>query len=119
MRIYRNYQSIQKGAGLGSIIGKMFRFARPLLSSGLRAAKPHLIRGGKETAKALLQGKPLKQTIIDQSKRMGRDIIRDQLDFGSSDGKFTQRKKPRKRKGRRVHIEKKRRRKTTGFDPFA
>ena len=115
MRRYQNYQAIQRGAGLGSILGKMFRFARPLLTSGLRAAKPHLIKGGKATARSLLEGKPLKQTLIEQGKKFGQGIIEDQLSGGSR----KPRRRGRKRAQRKVHMQSKRRKKSTAYDPFA
>lgn len=116
MRRYRNYQAMQRGGGLGSILGKMFRFARPLLTSGLRAAKPHLIEGGKSTAKALLEGKPLKQTLVEQGKKFGLGMLEDQLSGGSRNAP---RRTGRKRAKRKVHIQAKRRKKSTAYNPFA
>ena len=114
MRRYQNYQSMQRGSGLGSILGKMFRFARPLLSAGFKAIKPQLMQSGKETVGALLSGQPVKKTLIKQGKKVGKNILKEQLGI-----QF--RKPPAKRKT--VHMKNRgkktaKRAKTEEFDPF-
>lgn len=73
MRYYRGYP--QRGAGLGNIIGSLFRAARPFLKTGLRAMLPVAARFGSRVLGDVAEGKPVRKSARRHAKKAGMDAI--------------------------------------------
>lgn len=117
---------MQRGDGIGSILGKLFRFAIPLIKHGARVAKPHLIRAGKRAVKDVIAGKPLKQVMAKQAKRAATDTLASVVAPPTAKRAKKSQKRTQVGSGRRrglqnVHMKPKRctkRKSHTSFDPF-
>ena len=104
----RYHSARQRGHGIGSLLGKMFRFAVPLLKSGLRVAKPHLMKAGKNVVSDVIRGKNLKRTLIEQGKTAAKSTLGDILSnpLAVPSAPPAKRNKPKQN----FHINKRRRR---------
>jgi len=88
----------QRGHGLGSVLGRLFRFAMPMLKKGLAYVGKHAAQTGQEIAEDVLAGQKFKEsarrrlsTGIKRAARLG--------DFISQSG--SGRKRKRKSSGKK------------------
>lgn len=99
MRVYRAYP--QHGAGLGNIIGSLFRAARPFLAAGVRNLLPVAARFGSNLLADVSKGKNIRRSAKRHAKKAGWEAMGAVAD--------TIRKGQRGRGGRRGHIKQRRR----------
>lgn len=79
MRAYRAYRGgyRQRGAGLGNIIGALFRAARPLIRSGIRAILPVAAGYGSRVLGDVAEGHSFVQSAKRHAPQAGMDTIRE------------------------------------------
>lgn len=85
---------IQRGYGLGSIFGKLFRFAMPLLKRGAKHAGQALAKTGVNIASDALQGGDIRESSKTHFTNMGKTLASDAAGFLQSQaGKGNKRKR--------------------------
>lgn len=89
----------QRGHGLGSVLGRVFRFALPMLKKGLAYVGKHVARTGQEIAEDVLSGQNVKESF---KKRVPSGIKRavrlENFIPQSGSGKRRKRKQSKKKK---------------------
>ena len=105
---------MQHGEGIGAFLGSMARKALPLISSGLKMAKPHLTRAAKGVAKDLThQAADMVVNRLSKKSPKSAAIVKNivnSANFGSSNGRS---KGKAKRKSKRKPVIKRKKRKGT------
>ncbi len=71
-------QRYQRGHGLGSFFGGLFRSAMPLITRGLRALGRQALSSGGEVLADVMQGQPLKESFMARA-RDGAHVLGGQL----------------------------------------
>ncbi|KAF4529786.1 hypothetical protein B566_EDAN018054 [Ephemera danica] len=64
----------QKGDGLGSFLGGLFRRIFPLISSGAKAVGKEALSTGINLLKDALNGRPIKESMYDRVKQAGTNL---------------------------------------------
>lgn len=77
MNVYRGYRYHpgQHGEGLGNILGALFRVARPLIRSGLKAALPIAANFGSRVLGDVAEGRNLAESTKARAKEAGLDAV--------------------------------------------
>lgn len=77
MNVYRGYRYHpgQHGEGLGNILGALFRVARPLIRSGLKAALPIAANFGSRVLGDVAEGRKLSESAKARAKEAGMDVV--------------------------------------------
>lgn len=77
MNIYRGYRYHpgQHGEGFGNILGALFRVARPLIRSGLKAALPIAATFGSNLLGDVAEGRNLRESAKARAKEAGMDVV--------------------------------------------
>lgn len=83
MPIFRGEQT-QRGYGLGSVLTGLFKSATPLLKKGAASLGRTLLKTGVNVAKDALQGKNVKDSVVQHSKDVGKGLVRKLVDETSS-----------------------------------
>lgn len=89
--VYRpDHFGIQRGRGLGSILGGLMRILRPLFVRGLNAIKSQAVKTGADIISDI-GTKPLKQILIDRGREAKKDLTEKALNkiqtmTGTGDG---------------------------------
>jgi hypothetical protein len=73
--IYRAWYRIQKGRGIGSFLAGLWRFAKPLLFSGLKSVGKEAASAGA-AALADLGTRPVKEVLSSRIDEVGRNLKR-------------------------------------------
>ena len=94
--------TIQKGAGIGSLLGSVFRKTLPLIKSGAAHVGKQLLSTGVNIARDVLQGKNIKQSAGDNFKSAGAGLLT-ALSDSLGGGKRTKKRKatPSKHKSKK------------------
>lgn len=66
---------MQRGHGIGSVLGGLFRSAMPLIKKGVSTLGKQALRTGLEFAGDLLQGKTAKEAAVDRSKMAAANLL--------------------------------------------
>lgn len=74
MHAYRGYRR-QRGAGLGNILGALFRMAKPILRTGLRTVLPVAARFGARVLGDVAEGKNVKRSAKRHAKQAGWEAV--------------------------------------------
>lgn len=69
---YYQGSNLQRGYGIGSIFGSLFRSAIPLFKSGARALGKQVLRSGVDFANDLVQGRDARMAATERAKEAGR-----------------------------------------------
>ena len=85
MPVFRGSRS-QRGHGIGSVLGGLFRSALPFLKSGVQALGKHVLKTGMNIANDVVEGHgfedSFKNRVLPQGiKQAGRDALRGGLDM--------------------------------------
>lgn len=64
----------QKGAGIGSFLGGLFRRILPLLSSGAKAVGTEALQTGVNLLRDAITGKSLKESVGDRVNEAGKNL---------------------------------------------
>lgn len=98
----------QRGHGLGSIIGSLFKSAVPMLKRGAKALGKEALKTGLGIASDALEGQNVKQAAQTRAKRAGRNLLQQSVQQLSPPGERTIKRAPRKKKTRRSKTVKQR-----------
>lgn len=110
----------QRGYGIGSIFGSLIRSALPLVKQGVKALGKSALRTGLRVASDGLRGKNLRQSLKDNARVAGSELIRDSLDsMMRSRGNKRRRRAPRPVKCRANSKAKRRRLSAPLLDIFS
>lgn len=71
----------QKGHGIGSILGGLFRSAVPLIKKGVSTLGKQALRSGVEFAGDLLQGKSAREAAVERSKEAAGNLLNKATSF--------------------------------------
>ena len=91
---------VQKGHGLGSVFGGLFKAAMPLLKKGAKTLGREALRTGLNIAGDVVQGKNVKQAAQSRLKMAGKDLVNKAIGYAGPPGERTI-KRPANGKGRR------------------
>lgn len=107
-RVYSG-ASHQKGHGIGSLLGSLWRWATPLLTRGAKAVGKQALKAGGNIIADVSAGAPIKQTL----KRRFRDVV-DHFGQGGQEGsgRIKRRRRTRKKVIRRRTTKRTARQKT-------
>ena len=72
---YFSGSTIHKGAGIGSLLGSVFRKTLPLIKSGAAKVGKQLFSTGVNIAKDALQGKNIRESAANNFKSSGADLL--------------------------------------------
>lgn len=72
--IIRFSPKYQRGRGLGGVFAKLFRFLKPVLSSGLKFLKKEALNTGVDLISGIAQQKPVKEILRDRSLQIVDDL---------------------------------------------
>ncbi len=104
MPIYRGSPILQRGYGLGGLLGGLFRKAVPLLKKGAAMVGKQALRTGLDIADDVMSGQNIKtaakRRIKSGTKQLGSDVLR-RVQTGRGRGR------PRKNAPRRVNKKRK------------
>jgi hypothetical protein len=93
---YRAYR-LQRGRGLGNIVGKLLRGAMPILKRGANLLGPHAARFGSRVLADVAEGGDVLESAKKYAKNTGTDIVKAVVDRASGKRKKTQTGNGRKR----------------------
>lgn len=112
--------NLQRGYGLGGILGGLFRSAMPLLRRGVRALGKQALKTGVNIAQDALSGQNLRTAAKRRLKESGRNLGRQAVKHISGAGRGRPRKKSIKHRSTDRHpvISRKRTRRTRSPDIF-
>lgn len=68
---FYNPKTLQQGYGFGSVFSSIYKFFRPLFSSGITAIKDQLFKTSTDAIKDLREKKPIKQIL----RQRGNEIV--------------------------------------------
>ena len=66
---------MQRGHGIGSVLGGLFRSAVPLIKKGVSTLGKQALRSGLEFAGDLLQGKSAKEAAVERSREAAGNLL--------------------------------------------
>ena len=109
---------VQRGHGIGSILGGLFRSAFPLIKRGLAKFGRHALKTGLEIANDMSEGAELKESA---KRRVGEGIKRfaSQAGFNSQQGSGAIKRRKTRRRAHNKKRKKKTSRTTKNSDIFA
>jgi hypothetical protein len=92
----------QRGHGLGSIIGSLFKSAVPLLKRGAKTLGREALKTGLNLASDVMEGQNVKQAAKSRLKSTGQNLLQKVMDTVGPPGqrsikRAAKRKKPRRR----------------------
>ena len=90
---YFSGSTVQKGKGIGSLLGSVFSKTLPLIKSGAAAVGKQLLSTGINIARDSLAGKKFKKSVGDNFKTSGGDLLTS-LSESLSGRKQAKRRKP-------------------------
>ena len=67
---------MQRGHGIGSVLGGLFRSAVPLLKRGVSTLGKQALRSGLGFAGDLLQGRSAKEAAVERSREAARNLLK-------------------------------------------
>jgi hypothetical protein len=107
---YRAFR-VQRGRGLGNVLGKLFRSALPLLKKGGILLAPHAARYGSRVLNDVADGTDVLESVKKHAKQTGTDIIGAVVNKQKGNGrkragKAATSKRPRRKKARAIHMRK-------------
>lgn len=76
----------QKGYGLGSFLGGLFRTAFPFLKQGARYLSKEALRAGSHVLADVASGEPVKKSLKRHASQAGRNIMTKTADALKGDG---------------------------------
>jgi hypothetical protein len=91
----------QRGHGMGSIFGGLFKAAMPLLKSGAKTLGRETLKTGLNIAGDVVQGKNLKQAAKTRLKTTGQRMLQRALAQSGPPGERTIKRNARQKKNRR------------------
>lgn len=107
------YPTIQRGRGIGNIFGSLFRYLKPVLSSGWDLFKKEAVNTSKNILGDIASGAHIKEAVIDQGKSGIKNLRKSMVNqlhsmYGGRRKSIKRRSVPKKQ-----HSELKRRKKRT------
>ena len=93
-------RAVQKGYGLGSVLGGLFKSALPLLTKAGTSIGKSLLRTGINVAKDTISGQNIKKSLKNRFTEAGRDLLAEAKNSVSSKAQrqkrpLNKRKRPR------------------------
>jgi hypothetical protein len=118
---YRAYR-VQRGRGLGNILGKLLRSAIPLLKKGGTLLTPHAARFGSRVLGDVADGSDVLESVKKRARQSGTDIVgavvKTQKGKGGKHANTKpSTKQPRRKKTRGTHMRSAPQRKITKAKP--
>ena len=115
MPIYRGSPNLQRGYGLGGLLGGLFRKAMPFLKKGAAMVGKQALRTGMDIADDVLSGQNIKtaakRRIKSGGKQLGADVLKKvQTGRGRRAGRHNNKKRGRPRHSVSTKGSKRRRR---------
>jgi hypothetical protein len=116
---------VQRGRGLGNILGKLFRSAVPILKSGATLLAPHAARFGSRVLRDVSDGSDVLESVKKHARQSGTDIVGAVVKTQKGKGRKRtanskpSAKQPRKKKTRSTHMRSAPHRKKTKAKPRA
>ena len=104
MPVYRGSTGLQRGYGLGGLLGGLFRSAIPILKKGVMAVGREALQSGIDIAQDVMSGQNVKTATKRRMKTAGRNMGRkalNKLQKGKGRGKQTLKPQTRGKKRRR------------------
>ena len=74
MPVYRGSTGLQRGYGLGGLLGGLFRSAMPLLKKGAMAVGREALQSGMDIAQDVMNGQSVKTATKKRMKTAGRNM---------------------------------------------
>ena len=98
MPVYRGSTGLQRGYGLGGLLGGLFRSAMPVLKKGAMAVGREALQSGIDIAQDVMRGQNVKTAAKKRIKTAGRNMGRKALNkLQKGKGRGKQNLKPQKR----------------------
>ena len=88
---------VQRGHGLGSLLGGLLRSVAPLIRRGAVAVGKRALRTGAQIADDVMNGQNIKQAAKRRVTNAGKDLVRSLVTTAGPPGVRTQSKRPIKR----------------------
>ena len=79
MPVYRGSTGLQRGYGLGGLLGGLFRSAMPILKKGAMAVGREALQSGMDIAQDVMKGENVKTAAKRRMKTAGRNMGRKAL----------------------------------------
>jgi len=105
--VYRGYVG-QRGGGLGSVLGGLFRSAVPLLKSGGKQLLKHGAKAGLKVLDDVMSGQSIASSAKKRAKESGLNLLKQVVGSGGRQSKIKRRSpktkahtRPRRARGRR------------------
>ena len=109
MPVYRGSPVLQRGYGLGGLLGGLFRRAMPLLKKGAAMVGKQVLRTGMDIADDVMSGQNIKtaakRRVKAGGKQLGTDVLR-RVQTGKGRGRIRMNKPTQKNKKRRQQRQK-------------
>ena len=99
----------QRGHGLGSIIGNLFKSAVPMLKKGAKAIGKEALRTGLGIASDVMEGQNIKQAAETRVKGAGRNLVQKTIDAVGPPGEKAIKEPVKRKPARRRQTVKQRR----------